>query len=68
MSNLQRAGELAEMIPTLRQARSLLSADGATVTVRKGQEEVLLPRAVTPNIIAIINAELNRATEEVARL
>jgi hypothetical protein len=69
ISNLQRAKELAEEIPTLDKARKALSSDKATIRIVTEQGEIItLPHSVRHNILNILNCEYERLREEVKRL
>ena len=69
IKNLERAKEIAEQLPALEEARSILSDTGnARVFVGKNTVDVELPKNVNYNIITVLNAEINRLKEEAKTL
>lgn len=68
ISNLQRAAEIAEMMPMLEKARKFLSSEKAQVRVWNDGETVTLPMSVRNNVLNIINCEYERLREEVRKL
>ena len=68
LGNLQRAAELAADIPALREARTILSQEGASLMASRGGERAVLPRELHANVIAVINATINRLEEEAKTL
>lgn len=68
LSNLKRAAEIADYLPDLKQARSALSRNEADVIITMGETHTELPHILHPNLIAIINAEINRTEKEVGTL
>lgn len=75
IKNLERAKEISEQLPALEQARSLLSKSGTTIQVigapKQGCNQptsVTLPHSTNYNIIAVLNAEINRLKDEITKL
>ena len=67
--NLQRAKEIAEQLPALEEARSILSdTEAARICVGKNTMDVELPTSVNFNILGVINAEINKLKEETKEL
>lgn len=67
--NLQRAGEIAEELPQLTEARSLLSEDNATICVISAKGKTIpLPHSIRWNIIQTINVAINKLDSEIATL
>ena len=67
IKNLERAREIAEQLPALEDARTILSSCKAVVMVStdgKEMNSVTLPRNVNYNIVTVLNAEINRLKEE----
>ena len=61
--NLERAGQIARELPVLKMIRKDLS-QGKEVIVG----ERVLPRCVVSNLIAAVNAEINRMEKEIETL
>ena len=69
VSNLQRAKELAEQLPTLDKARKALSDEKTTMRLVTEKGEIItVPASVRMNIINVLNCEYERLREEVKRL
>lgn len=70
MSNLQRAADIADALPRLKEARALLSRADTLIRVEDmgAGVAVKLPRDTYANVIAIINATINRMEKEVTEL
>ena len=67
--NLQRAGEIAEELPQLTEARSLLSEENTTICVTSSNgKTVPLPHSIRWNIIQTINVAINKLDSEIATL
>jgi len=69
ISNLQRAKELAEQLPTLDKARKALADEKTTMRLVTEKGEIItVPASVRMNIINVLNCEYERLREEVKRL
>lgn len=66
--NLTRAGEIAEQLPVLTEARSLLSEEDATIQVVASKKTIQLPTTVRWNILQSINVEINKLDKEIETL
>ena len=71
IKNLERAKEIAEQLPALEQARSLLSQQNTYIQVvgepKQGCSQptrVTLPHITNYNVVTVLNAEINRLKEE----
>ncbi len=65
IKNLERAREIAEQLPALEEARTILSDTAAArICVGKNTMDVELPTSVNYNILGVLNAEINRLKEE----
>ena len=63
ITNLERAAQIAREMPCLEQIRKDLSNNMDVVV-----GERVLPRSVIPNLMAAVNAEINRLRKEVEDL
>ncbi|MDO5526758.1 MAG: hypothetical protein Q4F85_11825 [Prevotella sp.] len=75
IKNLERAKEISEQLPALEQARSLLSKSETAIQIidvecKNGDwpTRVTLPNSITYNVIAVLNVEINKLKEEIAKL
>lgn len=66
--NLTRAGEIAEQLPVLTEARCLLSEEDATIQVVASKKTIQLPTTVRWNILQSINVEINKLDKEIETL
>ena len=68
-SNLQRAAEIAAMLPDLEEARKALSDDTASlVVIHKGKSLPLPTAPMRHNLLNLLNVEINRMRKEVDEL
>ncbi len=68
IKNLERAKEIAEQLPALEEARRILSTGNGRVFAGQNTVDVELPKCINMNVIAAINAEINKLKEETANL
>ena len=71
--NLRRAAEIAQQLPPLMKARSILSKEKCKLTLtgiadKEYEETVELPRSVVPNILAALNKDIKELKSEVEGL
>lgn len=67
IKNLQRAAEIATLLPQLKEARTALSNDGK-VYVSANCKSIPLPPSLHYNFLSAINAEINTLEKEVSEL
>ena len=69
INNLQRAAELAVVIPDLDKARKALADEKTTMRLVTEKGEIItVPASVRMNVINVLNCEYERLREEVKRL
>ena len=70
IKNIERAAEIAKILPELEGARKLLSqADGETaICVSNRSEAFEMPRECHMNILGIVNLAINNLKKEVEGL
>lgn len=69
--NLQRAREIAEQLPALEDARSIVAGTDAVVIISRDgtvANAVSLPHGINYNVANILNAEINRLKQEIKEL
>ena len=74
IKNLPRLGQIADALPKLEQARTLLSDEGATISVTRLDKDTLqtqyvaLPPELRMNVANAVNLAINSLKEELQKL
>ena len=71
IKNLSRLGQIAEELPRLEQARTVLSGEGAEILVKRYGDEtsrIALPPDMRLHVVNALNLKINALKEELQKL